>query len=56
MAKIDSDKYPQWSTKLKIGAFPTLILFDSQGKELQRVEGALTKEQILDFVQKNISK
>ena len=50
--KLDSDKYPQICSVLKVGGLPTLIRFDGGdvSKEVQRVEGALTKDQILDFV------
>ena len=50
VAKIDSDKFPQWSSKLKVGAFPTIILFDATGIERTRVEGALMKDQIIQLV------
>ena len=35
-----------------MGGLPTLIRFDGGdvSKEVQRVEGALTKDQIIDFV------
>lgn len=56
VAKIDSDKFPDWSSKLKIGAFPTLILFSKEGKEINRVEGALTRDQILDFVNQSLTR
>jgi thioredoxin len=49
VAKIDSDKFPQWSSKLKVGAFPTIILFDRTGKEIKRVEGALMKDQLIQL-------
>jgi len=52
MIKLDSDKYPRISSVLKVGGLPTLIRFDGGdvSKEVQRVEGALTKDQIIDFV------
>jgi thiol-disulfide isomerase/thioredoxin len=52
VVKLDSDKYPRISGALKVGGLPTLIRFDGGdvSKEIQRVEGALTKDQILDFV------
>ena len=49
VAKIDSDKFPQWSSKLKVGAFPTIILFDKTGKEIKRMEGALMKDQLIQL-------
>jgi thioredoxin len=54
VAKIDSDKFPQWSSKLKVGAFPTVIVFDGTGKELQRVEGALMRDQLVQLVKSHI--
>ena len=50
VAKIDSDQYPDWSRKLKIGAFPTILVFRGD-QEVQRMEGALMKNQILNLVQ-----
>ena len=50
VGKMDSDQFPDWSRKLKIGAFPTVLVFKG-GQEVQRVEGALMKNQILDLVQ-----
>mmetsp|Transcript_10562 Transcript_10562/g.23387 ORF Transcript_10562/g.23387 Transcript_10562/m.23387 type:complete len:365 (+) Transcript_10562:133-1227(+) len=52
VVKLDSDKYPRISSLLKVGGLPTLIRFDGGdvSKEVQRVEGALTKDQIIDFV------
>lgn len=54
VAKIDSDKFPQWSSKLKVGAFPTVIVFDGMGKEVERVEGALTRDQIVQLVNSHL--
>ena len=50
VAKIDSDQYPDWSRKLKIGAFPTILVFRGD-QEVKRMEGALMKNQILNLVQ-----
>jgi len=52
MAKMDSDEEPDWSTRLKVGGLPTLILFDQSGNEVARQEGALMQQQILDMVGK----
>ena len=54
VAKIDSDKFPDWSRKLKIGAFPTVVVFNGDGSEAQRVEGALMKDQLVQLVQSHI--
>lgn len=50
VAKIDSDKYSQWAAKLRVGGLPTVLVFDSDGKEVNRVEGALMKDGLLDLV------
>eukprot|EP00551_Chaetoceros_affinis_P005013 CAMPEP_0203671960 /NCGR_PEP_ID=MMETSP0090-20130426/7609_1 /ASSEMBLY_ACC=CAM_ASM_001088 /TAXON_ID=426623 /ORGANISM="Chaetoceros affinis, Strain CCMP159" /LENGTH=265 /DNA_ID=CAMNT_0050537165 /DNA_START=283 /DNA_END=1080 /DNA_ORIENTATION=+ len=48
VAKIDSDKFPEWSSKLNVSGLPTIIVFDGMtGKELQRVEGALMKDDLV---------
>eukprot|EP00581_Thalassiosira_minuscula_P016919 CAMPEP_0183712478 /NCGR_PEP_ID=MMETSP0737-20130205/7594_1 /TAXON_ID=385413 /ORGANISM="Thalassiosira miniscula, Strain CCMP1093" /LENGTH=391 /DNA_ID=CAMNT_0025941095 /DNA_START=79 /DNA_END=1254 /DNA_ORIENTATION=- len=56
--KLDSDKHPRIASVLKVGGLPTLIRFDGGdvSKELQRVEGALTKDQIIDFVNGNFNR
>lgn len=53
VAKIDSDKYPQWAQKLKAGGLPTVLLLNGS-EELQRIEGALMKDQILKYVESYI--
>ncbi|KAL9180202.1 hypothetical protein ACHAXT_008172 [Thalassiosira profunda] len=55
--KLDSDKYPRISSVLKVGGLPTLIRFDGGdvSKEVQRVEGALMKDQIIDFANGNFN-
>lgn len=50
VAKMDTDKYPEQASKLKVKGLPTLILF-LQGKEQGRIEGALMKGQLLDWVE-----
>jgi thioredoxin len=48
VAKIDSDQHPEWSSKLNVNGLPTIIVFDGMtGKELQRVEGALMKDDLI---------
>lgn len=49
VAKMDSDQNPNWSAKLKVQALPTVILFDSKGKEIKRVEGALMKDALVEL-------
>ena len=55
VAKLDSDQYSTWAQKLKVGGLPTLILFDGDGKEIDRVEGALRKDDLINFAKKVIS-
>ena len=50
VAKIDSDKYQNWAAALRVGGLPTVLVFDSEGKEVNRVEGALMKNGLLDLV------
>lgn len=55
VAKIDSDKYPEWSSRLKVGGLPTLILFDgTTGDEVERIEGALMKDGLLEFARRHL--
>ena len=58
VVKLDSDKYPNISSVLKVGGLPTLIRFDGGGisKEAQRIEGALTKDQMIEFAQGNFNR
>ena len=50
VAKMDSDQNPEWSGKLKVNGLPTIIVFDGKtGKELERVEGALMKDQLVQL-------
>lgn len=50
VVKMDSDKHPQMASQLKVGGLPTLVLFQSNGQELDRVEGALMKDQLMGWV------
>lgn len=50
VAKVDSDEEPAWATKLRVGGLPTLILFDKNGQEVTRREGALMEQQLIDMV------
>ncbi|CAN0260173.1 unnamed protein product [Laminaria digitata] len=47
--KIDSDKYLALMTKVAVSGLPTLILF-KDGKELERVEGFLPAEPLMEQV------
>ena len=50
--KLDSDKYQKLASVLRIGGLPTLVYFDggNVSTEIKRIEGALTKDGILDFI------
>jgi len=50
VGKIDSDKYPAMAQKLKAGGVPTVLILNGND-ELQRIEGAMMKDQILRFVE-----
>ena len=54
MVKMDSDKYPTLSSQLRVQGLPTLILFDRQGQEIDRIEGALMKERLIQWIEMNI--
>ena len=56
VVKLDSDKYPRLASMLKVGGLPTLILFDGGdvSREVDRVEGALKKYGILQFVKQHL--
>lgn len=56
--KLDSDKYPGLASQLKVGGLPTLILFDGgdRSKEVDRMEGALRKDGILQFIKRTYDK
>ena len=54
VVKIDSDKYPEWSSKLRVGGFPTVVVFDRDGKEQDRIEGAVMKPQLLQLAKSQI--
>ena len=50
VGKIDSDKHPEMAQKLKAEGLPTVLVLNGN-EELQRIEGALMKDQILQFVE-----
>lgn len=56
VAKIDSDKYTAWASRLRVEGLPTLIVFDGNGKELERVEGAMMKEGLVQIVKNHLRK
>lgn len=53
VAKIDSDKYPEWGSELNVGGLPSVIVFDESGKEVDRVEGALPRDKLIELAEKH---
>ncbi|KAJ6709180.1 THIOREDOXIN Y1 CHLOROPLASTIC [Salix koriyanagi] len=51
VVKIDTEKYPSIADKYRIEALPTFIIF-KDGKPCDRFEGALTKDQLIQRVEK----
>lgn len=49
IVQIDTDKYPALTEKFEVAGLPTLILF-KDGKELNRIEGFLPGNQLVDRV------
>jgi thioredoxin len=54
VAKMDTDQNQELSSRLRIKGLPTVIIFDKNGKEIERVEGAMMKDQLGQFVNKYI--
>ncbi|MDR1012588.1 MAG: thioredoxin [Coxiellaceae bacterium] len=54
ITKLDVDYNNQVSTKYNIRSIPTLILF-KRGKIIATKTGALTKSQLIDFININLS-
>jgi len=52
IAKVNTDEVPDIATKYSIVSIPTLILFKN-GAAVDKVIGALPKEQLKAFVDKN---
>ncbi|KAI9098467.1 hypothetical protein K1719_025092 [Acacia pycnantha] len=53
IVKIDTEKYPSIADKYKIEALPTFIIF-KDGKPLDRFEGALTVDQLIDRIEASL--
>lgn len=49
ITKVDVDENPEVSAKYGVRGLPTLIIEDEHG-EVRRVQGAKTKQQLLDFL------
>ncbi len=47
IVKINTDQYPEVASQYQIRALPTFILFQD-GKPIERIEGAMTADQLLD--------
>jgi thioredoxin len=55
LAKMDSDKYPRLASTFKVQGLPTIILFDANGQEVDRLEGALPKAQLMQWVENKLN-
>jgi thioredoxin 1 len=53
VAKLDSDKYPQWAGRYKVQGLPTTLLIH-KGKVQNRIEGAVMKNNLLEMVAPHI--
>lgn len=53
VVKIDTDRYPQLASEYQIHALPTLLLF-KQGQAVDRIEGVLVAEQLIQRLQPNL--
>lgn len=51
VAKLDSDKEPAIASRLRVGGLPTIILFNAEGKEVTRQEGAVMEQQLVSMVE-----
>eukprot|EP00747_Dinoflagellata_sp_TGD_P211023 gnl/TRDRNA2_/TRDRNA2_84230_c0_seq2.p1 gnl/TRDRNA2_/TRDRNA2_84230_c0~~gnl/TRDRNA2_/TRDRNA2_84230_c0_seq2.p1 ORF type:complete len:703 (-),score=121.92 gnl/TRDRNA2_/TRDRNA2_84230_c0_seq2:57-2165(-) len=52
VVKMDTDQEPQKTAQLNVQGFPTVILFNRQGLEVARQEGAVDEAILLDLVSK----
>lgn len=53
VVKMDSDKHQETAGQLRVQGLPTLILFQ-KGKELDRLEGALMKDQLVQWIESKL--
>ena len=51
--KVDTEKYPVLSTKYKVQALPTLVLF-KKGKEIGRMEGVLNAADLQRWIDQTV--
>jgi len=52
IVKINVDENPNLASRFDIMAVPTLIIFKG-GQQVKSISGALSRDQIVDFVEKN---
>lgn len=55
VAKLDSDKFPEWAGRYQVQGLPTVLLLKDGGVQDKR-EGALMKRQLLDLAEAHLSK
>jgi thioredoxin 1 len=56
IVKLDSDKYTEVASQLRIQGLPTIILYSPSGTELNRIEGAMMKDQLIQWIQQQQQK
>ncbi len=54
--KLDGEVRPDVAQRYGINSYPTLIVFDSTGKELKRIQGATTERQFVELMKQHTSK
>ena len=54
IVKLDSDQYTELSSQLRIQGLPTIILFSPNGTEIKRVEGAMMKDQLIQWIHQQL--
>lgn len=53
VAKLDSDKHPQWAARYKVEGLPTILLLH-KGQIQARVEGACMKDKLVDLAKPHL--
>ena len=53
VGKMDSDKHPQMAGEYKVKGLPTVLLLRGD-QVIDRVEGMLTKEQLVPWVERHL--
>jgi len=54
IVKMDTDKNQEMASQLRVQGLPTIVLFDASGKELDRIEGALMKDQLIQWMESKL--